>query len=158
MELWHYSVKPIAALEPRSWTRTEHDLKPRGAFWFSDDAHGNGWWDWVEQEGMYHASPRWDYRWKYPIEVSATALLWTVRPQDVRAFHAEYRDTPAGPMGQGFPDWRRIAAECDGIVFTPYSDRELLAYEYVWYYTVDCASGFVFDHAKVRLGEGVKFR
>ena len=159
MDLWHYSVNEIAEMEPRVWRPVLYDMKPRGAFWFSDDASGYGWWDWVAGENMHQSHDRFNYRWKYPVQLDPVARILKMPPEDVQEFHARYHTAPVTERGMTFPDWSKVETDYDGVLFTPYErSMTMLDSSLVWYDGIDCESGFVFDHSMIRLGEGIQFR
>ena len=146
MELWHYSVNEIAEFEPRAWVGN-HDHRtgifPVGVFWFSDDAHGNGWWEFVEGEELNtpsthplfkdtDAHKRFDYQWKYPVTIADGARMLTVTYDNLAEFNTRYGIDlfeGKGPIGLDgarltsvWPDWKHLASDYDGVLFAPWQN------------------------------------
>ena len=135
MELVHYSKQEIPKLEPRVWLPELSDqhgnFKPLGAFWFSDDSDGDGWWDWITGEEM-DIEDGWDYRWRYPVIISPDAKMLKVKPERVLSFTGEYGEDicerlptrgyyhDGGLIKSVWPKWQRVAEQYDGVLFTPY--------------------------------------
>lgn len=126
--LLHNTAKPLAALNV---FEQEHGLKPRG-LWYGV---GDAWTEWCRSE-----MPQWIREHTYEITLRADARV--LRLQDelaILGFQDEYVSTD----GWGYPDWKRLAKQYDGLEIAPYQWR--LRLNLMWYYGWDCASGCIWN-------------
>jgi hypothetical protein len=158
MELIHYSETPWDYNPNRVYIQTMPWLhhKPSG-LWVSVTGEDD-WWHWCVAEdfctdGLTHASQihlREDANIRY---VGTDAELAAF--QFAYAVETEYERRMAGILGEEthlrrhWPiDWRKVVADYDGLIITPYHhDHRLFGPN--WYYGWDCASGCIWHLAAI---------
>jgi hypothetical protein len=150
MRLVHYSNKPVATVKsvaPRlrqARDGTKVGDKPLG-LWVSDDDDENNWRRWCEAESV--GMDR--YRFAHSVTLAASANVLMVQGElALDAFHRQYRDVLYAGSRIELINWKRVCADYQGIVITPYLWSRRLAGP-SWYYGWDCASGVVWDAAAI---------
>ena len=144
--LLHYSAKPFTG-PLRDVDEHPLHFKPSG-LWVSVEGEDD-WPDWCHAED-------WGLdRLRYAHEVALAPeanLLRLTTPADIDRLTAEhgidplskYHDrTLAWTPSYTYIDWPAIAARHDGIVIAPYQPSRRLAFDAMWYYAWDCASGCI---------------
>lgn len=149
----HYSQKPFE-FERRTYDQRV-DTKPRGLWLSVDDA----WLDWCRGENFHleHCE------WAIPVSIREGAtVLGLATEEDLDAFTREYRRRPSRARppyvetNSLLIDWSAVARWFDGIVISPYQWGRRL--ELPWYYGWDCASGCVWNCARLEFGEPQRVR
>lgn len=144
MRLLHYSSEPLA-LPLRTCEQVERVSeyqKPQG-FWVSVEGKYD-WRCWCEAESfspgeklVYEvllAEPNRVLRLEWPEDI----------PQFTQRFGVQIKESSWPAMGI---DWRKVAAQYDGIIIAPYQWEHRLSYP--WYYGFDCASGCIWNPAAI---------
>jgi hypothetical protein len=117
-------------------------FKPRG-LWYGI---GTEWIDWVRGE-----MPEWESEHVFIIKVNEPRIKIIRTLDEIDAFTKEYGSNEGssryrmtgGSYKDYSIDWRRVAADYDGIEIAPYNYRA--RNEYIWYYGWDVASGCIWN-------------
>lgn len=145
-ELIHYAATPRVLDRQRKPVERGDGMKPSG-LWFS--VKGEYDWDWwcrseefgVERLACAHL---------VVLEDGANILCLT-SVAEMMAFHDKYMHRPYASVSSYVQiDWRRVMAEYDGIIISPYQWDLRMARDFLWYYTWDCASGCVWNWDAVK--------
>lgn len=153
---------------PSAWREVEQttqiDLgpfeKPKG-LWISDEAE-EGWHEWCSAE-----MPDWAKRWTHYVEyeLAPEANILRLRTaQEIDAFTEKYSTNETlgaevvflARYFRNIIDWKKVAAEYDGIIITPYQWARRMNSETQWYYGWDCASGCVWRPANALITKSIR--
>ncbi|HKT90139.1 MAG TPA: hypothetical protein VJQ59_16960 [Candidatus Sulfotelmatobacter sp.] len=140
MTFTHYSGRPIDALQHVQY-RQIHSVKPEG-FWISVDGEED-WKEWCQSNNLRTE----DLKHAYAVELDGESnILWLKKPTDVDEFEKRYCSEPST---DGFIspliNWPEVASQYDGIVISPYYWERRWGRGSIWYYSLDCASGCIWN-------------
>ncbi len=160
MDLRHYTDQPMTLHRDRVYIQRSPNFirKPEG-FWVSVLGEDD-WPTWCHAE-RFHTDM---LAHEYKVTLKSCARIHHITNLFAfDAFHDTYSvETERRPhynsdeywRGQRPIDWRKVAADCDGIIIAPYQwERRMLP---SWYYGWDCASGCIWNPAVIRELEGTK--
>lgn len=155
MELIHYAEEPITLDRTRTYAQGVAYTcgKPHG-LWVSVQGEDD-WPQWCRREDFAVDSLKVAH--KVVLKPSA-AIAYIRTPEELDTFHAAYaeedkvsaslRDSPYCDESFAFRqwplNWGKVAADCDGIIITPYLWSRRLDGP-MWYYGWDCASGCIWN-------------
>lgn len=149
--LIHYTAQPFE-LEQRCVEQKDPQtfaLKPVGLWVSVDDAWHVAALDMFGDDELQHAS-------LVTLASDAHVLrLKTVR--EIDSFTEQYAiiaDERFDFLSRTI-DWRRVAAEYQGIIIAPYQFERRLTQHTFWYYGWDCASGCIWDTAAIASVEAI---
>ena len=167
--LLHYASEPVTLDRSRTYPQEEKFWrcgKPNG-LWVS--VQGDDDWEvWCRGEEFALGSLEPVHR---VVLRSDANLLWLSTPEKLDAFHAEWsfeddweRKMADSYRGYGVSqefrrnqwpiDWAKVAERWDGVIIAPYHWSRRLGGP-IWYYSVDCASGCIWNLDAIQAFEGV---
>lgn len=142
MQFYHWSGEAVTSVN--SVAQDGLDMKPKG-FWLSvgTEDGGDEWKEWCEGDGF--RTERLVHRHVVTLKPSAN-VFWIDRPEEMAGFTMLYGEPmPGHGLLFTYIDWRKVAADADGIVIAPYIWEERLTARSYWYYTWDVASGCIWN-------------
>lgn len=152
----HYS-KTGVVLDPARVYDQSRNSKPSG-FWYEFDLE---WIDWCRSEMPEWLTEKFLVGQTVTIKPEARILRLTTRVE-VYEFAAKYRlrDMFWGPdadLEHRLIDWTRVRQDYDGIEFCNFHHLWDLRDKYLWWYSLDCSSGCVWNPRMLVLGEPVSY-
>jgi hypothetical protein len=146
MRLMHYSEHPVDFDHDRTYAQYIPTTfgKPNG-FWVSVQGEDD-WHDWCTEQGFHLDALRVPH--EVTLDMGKFLVLESVRAFDhLQACYAVPTDLDRGMPWRGENnwaiDWRKVAADWDGIIIAPYQWG--LRNVRDWYYGWDCASGCIWN-------------
>jgi len=125
--------------------------KPIG-FWITDDSE-DCWRTWCISEGFCLDR----LAFKHEVDLDESRILILRNAIGIHNFARKYRIIQRwGPANEPEKwvdiciDWAAVAADCAGVIITPYQWGLRLDESFRWYYGWDCASGCIWDVSAIK--------
>lgn len=144
MKFSHFSSEPLGELHDVEEQPRRDGMKPRGLWLSVDGKHDWASWCRAERFGLS----------KYVLRQSVILkkdcnVLVIGTPAELEGFMKEYRHALYPGGRRQWINWVPVADKWDGVVISPYQWSYRLAFDYIWYYSWDCASACIWRPTKV---------
>lgn len=137
MRLMHYSDHTIESVHSVGQAELPH-FKP-GGLWVSVQG-ADDWKQWCAENDFKIGAMA------HEVTLAPNAsILRITSSAGIDALTARYSSGRGRAFSYHMIDWRRLAAEHQGIIIAPYIWSERLSDTNRWYYAWDCASGCIWD-------------
>ena len=165
-KLFHYSGRELNELQHDFYDKfkehwpEEGSMKPYG-LWISveESEDDYSWFDWCKGEQFRLEGLQYKYSVKLAKDIK---ILHLQTAQDIQNFSIQYAANDPFDFGRSSIfnrtteyvysiSWKRVKAEYDGIIISPYQWSCRLSSGTSWYYPWDCASGCIWNLDKVKL-------
>lgn len=147
MHLWHYAAQPVTLDRSRRYVQPEPDfyMKPQG-LWVSVEGEDD-WPSWCQSTEYFLGS----LTYAHQVNLGPDAnILHIASAEMLDSFTDDYGTEPerrSRVLDVRNIDWRKVAADYDGIIIAPYQWSRRLGLD--WYYGWDVASGCIWSLAAI---------
>ena len=165
-KLFHYSERKVNTLQYDFYEKfkdhwpEDGSMKPCGLWVSVEESEDDySWFDWCKGEQFRLESLKYKYSVKLAKDIK---ILHLQTPEDINKFSIQYAANDPFDFGRASIFnrsneyvysicWRKVKAEYDGIIISPYQWTCRLSSGASWYYPWDCSSGCIWNLDKVKL-------